>query len=970
MDIKQRLDEFITWWREYITGDEKSEAQTFLDHFVQALGHPGALEVGRYEERVRRKRNGKTAVSYADYVMHKRALIEMKKRGENLAHHYDQLEDYWKQLEAKPRYAILCNFDEIWIYAFPTQFYEPIDRIKISELSQRTAALEFMIAGSNREPIFQNNLVEVTKEAAISLSKVFRALMNRQAVEIEVAQRYVLQCMLALFAEDIDLLPNAMFTRQIEAAQRDEGSSYDLIGSLFVAMNRPGKEAAGRYYGVDYFNGGIFKDIMPIALSTTELNDLREAARQNWSRVKPAIFGTIFEQSMTEEERHRIGAHFTNEQDIKLIVDPVIVHPWDDRIEQATTAEALLQLHSELCQYTVLDPACGSGNFLYIAYIEMKKLERRIFNALEELGADLPQVRVSVKQFYGFDIRPFAVELAKVTLMIAKKVSVDAIGSDENPLPLDNMDANIREADALFTEWPEFDACIGNPPYMGAKRLKQEHPVAYINRIRDAFPDVPGNADYCVYWFRKAHELMKTGSRAGLVGTNTIRQNYSREGGLDYIVANDGHIYDAISSKPWSGEAAVSVSIVCWSKGQPPVSTARLRYYMGVEDENGNGNGNGHKNGNGDEKAPEIIWREVELPEINSALSEFADVSGAKVLSINTAPKRVFQGQTPGHKGFVLSKSQAGTMIAADAKSKEVIFPYMTGGDIVSKPRGLPSRYIIDFEERDLLDSQAFKRAYKHIETTVLPDKKTNAEEEEARNKEIRQKDPGGTINTHHQNALNQWWLHFYNRSDRNAALVGKKRCIACSRISKRNIFDFISVDIKPSDKVQTFIFDDDYSFGVLQSNLHWQWWLAKGATLTERPSYTPSSIFDTFPWPQNPTPEQIKAVAEAGRALHEYRREQMAKREDLTLRDMYRLLELPGKNPLRDLHTALDKAVMATYGFDPEQDILSQLLALNLDVSAKIEAGQVVTAPGIPPGYPNPAELVSEGCIQPPELI
>ena len=952
MSLTERLEAFISWWQQNISGDEKGEAQIFLDRLVQAFGHPGALEVGTYETRVRKKRNGRTTVAFADYFMQGSVLIEMKKRGENLAKHYDQLEEYWKQLEVKPPYAILCNFDEIWIYAFPTQFYEPIDHIQIVELNQRQAALEFLVAGSTRKPVFNNNLVEVTKDAAISLSKVFKSLENRKVVDTPIAQRYVLQCMLALFAEDIGLLPDAAFTRQIEAAQNDEGSSYDLITGLFVAMNRPGKEAAGRYYAVDYFNGGIFSEINPIALSPTELLYLRDAARQNWSKVNPAIFGTIFEDSLTKEERHRIGAHFTSEQDIKLIVDPVIVQPWDQRIEAAHTVDELSALHQELCDYQVIDPACGSGNFLYIAYIEMKKLERRIFDALLELGAELPDARVSVRQFHGFDIRAFAVELAKVTLMIAKKISVDVTGSQESPLPLDNLDDNILAADALFTEWPEFDACIGNPPYLGAKLLKQEYPASYINDVRAAFPDVPGNADYCVYWFRKAHELMRTGTRAGLVGTNTIRQNYSREGGLDYIVANDGYIYDAITSKPWSGEAAVHVSIAVWSKGTPPWTPAKLRYYIDT-DERG-----------------DIIWRIIELPLINSTLSEDVDVSRAKQLKANRKPKRVFQGQTPGHKGFVLTKDEAATMIAAASKNGDVIFPYMSGSDLVSSPGAIPSRFIIDFEERDILDARTYRRPFQHIEAIVLPAKKRNANEEIAENTSVLKEDPEGKINKHHQNALSQWWKHFYDRSDRIQALGSMKRYIACSRVSMRNIFDFVSSAIKPGDSMQTFVFDDDYSFGLVQSSCHWEWIQAKGSSLKGDIRYTPTSIWDTFPWPQSPTPEQVKAVADAARRLHEYRRKRMANSENLTLRDIYRLMEQPGKYELRDLHTALDQAVIAAYGFDTNKPVLAQLLELNLTIAARIEAGEAVTAPGIPPNYPNPAELVSEGCIQPPELI
>jgi hypothetical protein len=950
-DQQQRLQDFVTWWRENITGDEKGEAQIFLDHFLKAFGHKGAIEAGKLEARVRRKRNGKSSTAFADYVLPGKVLIEMKKRGENLQKHYDQLENYWKNLPNKPRYAMLCNFDELWIYDFPTQFYDPVDHIKIEDLPNRTAALEFLVPGSRKTPVFQNNLVEVTKDAAYSLSQVFKLILRDY--DHAVAQRFILQCMLALFAEDIGLLPDSAFTRIIEECQGGDANSYDLITLLFTMMNTPGLKRAGRFYGVDYFNGGIFSEINPVQLNREGLDLLRETARADWAKIRPAIFGTIFEDSMNQDERHQIGAHYTTELDIKRIIDPVIVDPWAERIEAAETVEELIALHGELCNYQVIDPACGSGNFLYVAYREMKKLEARIIDHLTDLEGEKPQFErlVSSKRFWGFDINAFAVELAKVTLMIAKKLAVDETHSDENPLPLDNLDANIRREDALFNEWPRFDACISNPPYMGAKRLKQEHSTAYINRVRAAFPDVPGNADYCVYWFRKAHELMQPGTRAGMVGTNTIRQNYSRQGGLDYIVANDGHIFDAISTMPWSGEANVHVSIACWSKGKPPVDTAMLRYYAGTDEDD------------------EYVFREVEMPRINSALSEKADVSGALILKCNTKPKKVFQGQIPGNKHFVMNPDAAREMIKRDRFNSQVIFPFLIGRDLTANSKGKPTRYVIDFTEYDLVEAQNFKAAYAHVKKHILPVREKRATEEKEKNERARKANPKARINRHHENFLNQWWKQSYGRTEM-LKTIGKKRYVVCSEVTKRPIFDFVSPKIRPDHTLIVFCFEDDYSFGILQSDVHWQWFTEKGSTLTERYRYTPSSVFDTFPWPQKPTAKQVQAVAEAARTLHEFRRKRMANSETLTLRDMYRTMELPGKNPLKDLHTALDKAVMAAYGFDEKKDVLAQLLTLNETVAAKIEAGEAVTAPGVPTDYPAPEELVSEGCIQPPELI
>ncbi|MGB1289004.1 MAG: DNA methyltransferase, partial [Aggregatilineales bacterium] len=446
MTLQEQLTAFIAWWQANITGDEKSEAQIFTDKLMQAFGHEGAIEAGgSYEYRIKQPRNNKDTTTYADYVLPRVILLEMKKRGENLADHYRQIEDYWKALtDARPRYALLCNFDEIWIYDFNIQFYDPVDRVAITELIERKDALEFLVKGSNKTPVFQNNLIEVTKEAAFRLSQVFQSLEKHDDVDNETAQRYVLQCMLAMYAEDSDLLPSPMFTRVVEDCMAGNDNSYDLITAMFTMMNMPGKKAAGRFYGMDYFNGGIFKRIYPIALSKIELKQLRDATRENWSKVKPAIFGAVFEDSLTEDARHKIGAHFTSEQDIKRVIDPVIVDPWLIAIDAAETVDDLLALHKKLCEYIVLDPACGSGNFLYIAYIEVKSLEAQLLAKLIEKGGKLPKKRrVTVKQFYGYDINEFAVELAKVTLMIAKQEAVLRTHSDESALPLDNMDDNI-----------------------------------------------------------------------------------------------------------------------------------------------------------------------------------------------------------------------------------------------------------------------------------------------------------------------------------------------------------------------------------------------------------------------------------------------------------------------------------------------------------------------------------------------
>jgi SAM-dependent methyltransferase len=953
MTREQKLQQFVEWAKVHISGRENQEAKIFLERLFKAFGHEGALEAGATFE-LPIKRSPRQSTAFADLLYPEIALIEMKKRGEDLTKHYAQVFDYWLHLTPyRPKYAILCNFDEFWVYDLDRQLYEPMDKVKLEELPTRWGGLAFLFPQDDRASkhvVFENDRVGVTEEAAASLSELFHSIIRVYAdreIPREKAQRFVLQCMLAMFAEDIGLLPRYTFTNVVKKCVDGE-STYDLITQLFFVMNYDGHRG-GRFRDVAYFDGGIFAEIHPIELKPQELTKLYDTARHHdWSRVNPAIFGTIFENSLDENQRHQLGADFTSEKDIMRIVLPVIVRPWQQRIDAASTSSELAQVHHDLTAYRVLDPACGSGNFLYVAYREMKRLERVILDKFESDFGHKPTFPklVSTHQFFGLDIQPFAVELAKVTLMIGKILAKQTFDLPENVLPLDNMDANILCRDALIDDkgqpaaWPAADVIIGNPPYQGVKGPKSNLPAAYLNQVRTAYPEVPGNADFCVYWFRKSHYLMTTGNRAGLVGTNTIRQNYSRIGGLDYIVANDGYIFEAYDSLPWSGDAAVHVSIACWTKGEK-LNRATLWTNDGTQS----------------------VQREA----INSSLSPETDVTGARTLSVNVEPKRVFQGQTPGHSGFVLSKEEALTILQKDSHSAGVIFPYLTGRDMLSNLKGQPDRWIIDFSDMDVMQAQQYKFAFKHIEAVVLPDKVAKADNEQLDNEAALAKNKNASQKNDHQNALDIWWQHFRNRPERKEGMANISRFIACSRVTKRSIFAFVSAAFCPSDALQTFGFDDDYSFGILQSNFHWDWFRAKSSTLKSDFRYTPSSIFDTFPWPQHPSDKQVRRVAEAAKALHDYRLREM---ERLSLRDMYATLEQPGKNPLRDLHTKLDVAVVDAYGFDPNKDMLEQLLNLNFEVVARVEAGESVTAPGIPNDFPEPESLVSEGCIQPPELF
>ena len=963
--VTDSLEDFIKY-AHLLDGDEKGEAQVFCDRLFQAFGHGGYKEAGaKLEFRIKKKSTKGT--SFADLVWKPWMLLEMKRRGTNLFHHYQQAFDYWiHAIPDRPRYVVLCNFDEFWIYDFDKQLDKPVDKVSINDLTLRYPALNFLFP-ENPEPIFGNDLEAVSREAADKVAQLFYVLVKRGINRSE-AQRFTLQMVVAMFAEDIGLLPASLVSSLVDDCLHKGQSSYDLFGALFLQMNTKRPARGGKFRSVPYFNGGIFETVTPIDLQPPELLLIggdSGAATEDWSKVNPTIFGTIFQQSMDKSKRHAHGSHFTSEADILRIVVPTIIKPWRKRIDKASTMKELLVLRRELMQFRVLDPACGSGNFLYLSYRELVRIEIALMAKLREtisIKNFQKQAKtislISPKQFFGIERDSFGVELTKITLMLAKKLALDeAIEALESyqielplnksdALPLENLDTNIVCDDALFANWPEVEVIIGNPPYQSKNKLQQELGKAYVDKVRQQFPDVDGRADYCVYWFRKAHDHLKKGQRAGLVGTNTIRQNYSRTGGLDYIVQNDGTIVEAVSSMKWPGEATVDVSIVNWIKGK---AGGKKRLYI----QEGNNPAQG--------------WNYQDLNVIDAALSFATDVTQAKVIQANAAKGGCYQGQTHGHRGFLLTMKEAMEAINADSSNADVLFPYLIADELTGLKNVFPQRYVIDFQPRSLIESQAYDKLFSRIQELVLPDRKRKYAEEKQRNKEALERDPDARTNHHHANFLKKWWLLSWPRREMIEHIQSISRYIVCGQVTSYPIFDFVSPQIRPNAALIIFPYEDDYSYGILQSNIHWNWFTHRCSTLGVAPRYTSNTVFDSFPWPQKPTLKAIKKVANCAVELRTLRRK-LLEQHNISLQDLYRSLELPGDSPLKDAHEKLDKAVRVAYGMGESTDQLSFLLNLNKSVARKEEAGEAVIGPGLPSGIKDSSMLVTEDCIRMPE--
>jgi len=969
----EKLRTFIDWAETNVSGDEKGQAQIFLDRLFQAFGHPGSLDVGGHPEfRLRKASQDGGGTCFADYVWKPVVLIEMKRRGSALAKHYRQAFDYWTRLvPGRPRYVVLCNFDEFEVYDFETQMDSPVGRAKLASLDENYGPLAFLFPERPR-PVFDNEHVAVTRDASAKLAKCFNKLIKR-GVERPLAQKFILQTLVALFAEDIGLMEKYFVTRLFE--ELEEPTSFDLLGGLFRAMNNPAGNAGGRFKGVPFFNGGVFSEPAELELTGTEIILLRECSMSDWSKVRPEIFGTVFEQTLDKEERHAQGAHFTYPADIMKIVGPTIVEPWRERIEEAKTARRLGELLTRLQNFRVLDPACGSGNFLYLAYRELKRLEARIFERLDDefpSKSERHQMRmsyVSARNFYGIDKNGFAVELAKVTMMLARKLAIDELHISENALPLDNLNDNFRATDALYhidstgralpTPWPSADVIIGNPPFLGAKLLKPKLGVDYVKDLRNAYPDVPGMADFCIYWFRRAHDSLGPCSpsdplagRAGLVGTQNIRNNASRVGGLDHIVKS-GTIIEAVENQPWSGEANVNVSIANWAKTQDISLLPETRRLWFEVEPTADTKKRLKKERKTAAKYYELDFRDVAV--INSALSDQTDVSSAKALTCNTDPQCCFNGQMLGHDGFLLTREQKKQIEQKDPRSAEVIHPYLNGVEVLTSATG-GDRYVLDFEQMDQLQAASYAGSFAWVEKHVLPDRKKKADEG---------KDATGKARPHHKAFLSRWWQLSFGRPEMLSVIKPLPRYLACSYVTKRPIFIFISGKFRPSNLIQVFGFSDDYSFGVLQSHVHWLWFITKCGKLTARYRYSAESVFDTFPWPQEPSAAAVKSVAKAGQDLRAVR-EAAVKKLKGGLRALYRTLELPGNNPLKEAHAALDAAVMSAYGFSAKKDTLEQILKLNLHVADNIVQGKQFTSPGLPAQATKPESLTTLDCVCP----
>jgi hypothetical protein len=889
-DIRSAVADLANRWVTY-EGTERSASQTFLNQLIAAYtGSDDVMGAGaRFEEfGARDEGSGFMDLYWRDVV-----IVEMKapSQSRRLDQHRAQALDYWRNSAdsekgvAAPPYLVLCSIRQFEIWEpgkYPTA---PVDSFSLAELPDRAESLLFL---AGRKPLFGGPGAAVTEKAAEHMVKLFFSLLERKAVEPEELRRFVVQTVWALFAEDLGILEGKPLESLIRALLADNTRSTSVeLADLYRRLNTKDDERRnrGRQQSVPYVNGDLFAETTEVHLEANELEHLLQASRFDWRHVNPTVFGSLLEGCLGHNHRWELGAHYTSEQDIMTIVEPVIVRPWVKRIEATKNFKEAVKLHDELCKFKVLDPAMGCGNFLSVAYREIRNLELRLHDRMGEHAAkegaqpllDMPWY--PIHNIQGIEIDPFAVDIAKTTLWMTHALESRRHGLAEPVLPLPSLTSLVC-ADSLKTEWPDTDAIIGNPPFHGDRNLRSVVGDEYLTWLQAEFGI--GVKDHCVYFFVKTHKQLKPGQRAGLVATNTISQNKNRDASLVWIAEHDGVITDAISTKPWSGEAKVHVSIVCWQRQPTDINSFTL-------------------DGN-------------EVVGITPSLKSGEQHRIAQILMGN---KRIaFIGNVVNGDGFLLTEVEANALIKANQNNQSVVKRYLTGEDLVSRTDMQPARWIIDFNTMTLEEASQFAEPMRIIREKVKPKRDTNNRK---RYREI-------------------WWQYSEPVPSMRKAIAAKHRYGVSCITGKRIHVIWGEPGIVQSHACVIFAIDDDYTHGILSSRIHDVWVRGNSSTLKGDLRYTPSTAFETFPFPSS-SEGQTKRIATSSRTIVELRKqacEQLGK----GLTKVYNLMDDGGFVELKAAHRELDLAVADAYGWDAAMlDDPVRLLDALFDLNAKCAA-------------------------------
>jgi len=845
----------------------------------------------------------------------------------------------------------------------------------------------------------------VTREVADTLATLARSLEGSGFAPKEIFD-FLMRAIFTMFAEDVGLLPGGGFTRLLEEMEGDAAIFQEMLESLWGTMNQGGFSPILKAKLLR-FNGGLFEQSRALPLTKPQIHILAQAARFDWRDVEPAIFGTLVERALDPKERHKLGAHYTPRAYVERLVLPTIIEPlraeWDAVKAEALTLKGkrgkartkggaevspavacLLDFLRHLSTVKVLDPACGSGNFLYVTLEHMKRLEAEVQEALAafgyvQTGLEFEDFAVTPVQFLGLEINPRAAAIADLVLWIGylqwhlrthggahpkepvierfhsienRDALIDHDGTepvlDEAGKPLTRWDGVtfkthsvtgdqvpdetatvpvVRYLNPRKTTWPKADFIVGNPPFIGAKRMRAVLGDAYVDAIQFAWKDVPQSTDFVMRWWHIAAEIVRNNQaqKFGFITTNTLNQAYVRRVVEHHLSEGSNlKIRFAIPDHPWvdsTDGAAVRISMtVCDTNPDP----------------------NGHlleviKETETGRDAVEVSLRE-RIGEIHPDLRIGAKINEIAPLSSNDALCSV--GMKTIGSGFQISLDKARSLgYPCNFDGRQLIRPYLNGRDLLQESREI---FVIDlFGMTEAQVQDAAPDIYQHLLDTVKPERLQN------------------------RNAIfaRDWWIIGHPRQVFRKATMGISRYIATVETAKHQIFSFLKTSIAPDSTIVTFALSDAFHLGVLSSRVHVAWSLAAGGRLGvgNDPRYNKTKCFDPFPFPAC-SPEAMDKIRQLGERLDAHRKRQQEQHPGLTMTGMYNVLEalregraLTAKEKviheeglvslLREIHDDLDRAVFAAYGWPAtlsDEEILERLVALNAERAQEEAAGQV----------------------------
>ena len=956
-EATMRVDDFVDKWRNAALR-ERANAQTHFNDLCAVLGVATPVEEDPSGERYTfEKRVELPGGGSGDADVWKRGHFgwEYKSGGKSLSDAYQQLLGYREGLE-NPPLLVVCDMNRFQIHTNFTNTEPREIEFTLKDLGENPTHYVRLLRDLFRDPNAlhpTNDPRYITETAAAKFGEVAEALRERDGHDASLVARFLNRLIFCLFAESIGMFrwPRGKvihpISEAIDALRDRPDDTEDVIAQLFRAMANRSVFNFG-FYPIRWFNGGLFDERAEretLRLTGDLIEILADTAELSWARIDPAIFGTLFERGLDPSRRSQLGAHYTDPDNIMRVVEPVLIRPL--RREFATLREAveserrglaappapydsngalemdapppdspegrIRAFHDRLADVRVLDPACGSGNFLYVAMRALKDIEHDVIEWAQSQGVNGLAHRTGPPNMLGIDIDPFAVELSRMSLWIGhiQWNHERNIASQRDPVlgradQIECRDAILAEdaeGNPIPAEWPAAEFIIGNPPFLGGNRLRREIGNAYVDRLQSAWAGaVGGLADLCVYWHENARRQIDQGSVriAGLLATNSIVQPYSRK--VLESVASSGGILFAWSDERWFDDGtAVRIAIV------------------GQDD--------------GSESQRELNG--VSVSQINADLTAGIAVTSASELAENTGV--AFRGVGPAGP-FDIPLDVAERMLAQPANvngrpNSDVVIPFVNAQDLAQQPRG---QHVIDFGQDTIMEDAAdYEEPFEHVKKHVRPRR----------------------MRSRNERLKNLWWLHEAWRPGMRAATGSLDRFIATPVTSKHRFYVWLNAGTLPASSVNVIARDDDYVFGVLHSRVHHVWAIAQATRLGVGPAdsrYIHTQCFNTFPfpWPLNTADDDLtqgqrrhaKQIGAAAASLDSARSQWLNPTDapaelvqTRTMTDLYN--DDDEKNPrpnwLISRHKAIDEAVSAAYGWPvdlSDDDILARLLALNLE--------------------------------------